>query len=252
MTISPFAAREGTSAPPWPNVKKCCRHLSRTKNQPKEEVFGPDIPRTSGGHSRGYPGPKLRSGRSKSWKNKHLGADIHDPKARTCTTLRDSQKLRSEKLGAEFSFPNLVPSSALSTFSLVFLFPWSFSSWEFPWCFWVFSAYFTGFSRVRTVRKSLMFLRFSLVFSKRPRKRRTGWLLRPVIRGAELVRKAPDTFNFLRHVMRAILSGRPNCSHRCVSLNETPLKPVEILKSTTNNSAEQTSMRAKCFKHIAI
>ena len=27
MTISPFAAREGTSAPQWPNVKKCCRHL---------------------------------------------------------------------------------------------------------------------------------------------------------------------------------------------------------------------------------
>ena len=33
---------------------------SRTKNQPKEEVFGPDVPRTSGDHSRGYPGPKLR------------------------------------------------------------------------------------------------------------------------------------------------------------------------------------------------
>ena len=37
-------------------------------------------------------------------KNKHLGADIHDPKARTSTTLRDFQKLRSEKLWAEFSF----------------------------------------------------------------------------------------------------------------------------------------------------
>ena len=33
--------------------------------------------------------------------------------------------------------------------------------------------------------------------------------------------KAPDTFNFLRHVMRAILSVRPKCSHRCVSLKET-------------------------------
>ena len=81
------------------------RFYSRTENQPKEEVFGPDIPQTSGGHSRGYPSPKLRSGRSKSWKNKHLGADIHDPKARTSTTLRDFQKLRSEKLWAEFSFP---------------------------------------------------------------------------------------------------------------------------------------------------
>ena len=75
---------------------------SGTKFQPKEEVFGTDIPRTSGGHSRGYPDPELRSGCSKSWKNKHLGADIHDPKARTSTTLRDSWKLRSEKLWAEF------------------------------------------------------------------------------------------------------------------------------------------------------
>ena len=54
---------------------------------------------------RGYPGPKLRSGRPKSWKNKHFGADIHDPKARTSMTLRDFQKLRSEKLWAEFSLP---------------------------------------------------------------------------------------------------------------------------------------------------
>ena len=86
-----------------------CRNVhvlySRTKNQPKEEVFGTDIPRTSGGHSRGYPGPKLRSGQSKSWKNKHFGADIHDPKVRTSTTPRDLQKLLSEKLWAEFSFP---------------------------------------------------------------------------------------------------------------------------------------------------
>ena len=33
-------------------------------------------------------------------------------------------------------------------------------------------------------------------------------------------RDAPDTFNFLRHVMRAIWSVRPKCSHRCVSLKE--------------------------------
>ena len=72
---------------------------------PSGEVFGTDIPRTSGGHSRGYPGPKLRSGRSKSWKNEHFGVDIHDPKARTSTTLSGFQKLRSEKLWAEFSFP---------------------------------------------------------------------------------------------------------------------------------------------------
>ena len=37
----------------------------------------------------------------------HPGAirDIHHPKARTSTTLRDLPKLRSEKLWAEFSFP---------------------------------------------------------------------------------------------------------------------------------------------------
>ena len=47
------------------------------------------------------------------------------------------------------------------------------------------------------------------------------------------LRKAPDTFKFLRHVMRAIWSVRPKCSHRCVSLKETSLKPVQILKHTT-------------------
>ena len=62
---------------------------------------------------------------------------------------------------------------------------------------------------------------------------------------------APDTFNFLRHVMRAIWSVRPKCSHRCVSLKETSLKPVQSLRHTTKNSAEQTVMRTKWFKHIA-
>ena len=36
-----------------------------TKKQPQEEVFRPDILQTSGGHSRGYSAPKLRSGPSK-------------------------------------------------------------------------------------------------------------------------------------------------------------------------------------------
>ena len=68
----------------------------------------------SGRISRGRPGviradlPKLWSGPSKPWKNKHLGADIHDPKARTSTTLRDFQKLRSDKLWAEFLFPRII------------------------------------------------------------------------------------------------------------------------------------------------
>ena len=68
----------------------------------------------------------------------------------------------------------------------------------------------------------------------------------------EKIRNAPDTFNFLRHVMRAIWAVRPKCSHRRVSLKETPLKPVQSLKHTTENSAEQTVMRTKWFKHIAI
>ena len=63
--------------------------------------------------SRGHPGviradiptQNFGQGAQNPGKNKHLGADIHDPKARTSTTLRDSQKLRSEKLWAEFSFP---------------------------------------------------------------------------------------------------------------------------------------------------
>ena len=67
-----------------------------------------------------------------------------------------------------------------------------------------------------------------------------------------MFRKALDTFKFLRHVMRANLSARPKCSHRCVSRKETPLKRVEILTHATRKSTEQTSMRAKWFKHITI
>ena len=59
------------------------------------------------------------------------------------------------------------------------------------------------------------------------------------------IRKAPDTFQFLRHVVRAILSVRPNCSHRCASLKESPLEPVQILKHAARISTEQTSMRTK-------
>ena len=72
------------------------RFNSSTKNQPKEEVLGTDIPRTSGGHSRGYPGPKLRSGRSRSWKKQAFGrrhpwpevADVHDRKGLPKTSVR--------------------------------------------------------------------------------------------------------------------------------------------------------------------
>ena len=142
----------------------------KPKISPKKKFWG----RMSCGHPGSFARisrPKI-SVRALKILEKLLGVDIHDPKAQTSTTLRDFQKLRSDKLWAEFSFPDF--------------------------------------------------------------------------------RKAPDTFNFLRHVMRAILSVRPKCSHRCVSLKETPLKPVQILKHTTQNSAEQTSMRTKWFKLIGI
>ena len=66
------------------------------------------------------------------------------------------------------------------------------------------------------------------------------------------IRNASDTFHFLRHIMRAVWSVRPKCSHRCVSRKETSLKPAQILMHASKNSTEQTAMRTKCFKHIAI
>ena len=66
------------------------------------------------------------------------------------------------------------------------------------------------------------------------------------------LRKAPDGFKFWGHVMRAILSVRPKCSHGCVSLRETPIKPALILKHATRISTEPTSVRTKWFEHIAI
>ena len=66
------------------------------------------------------------------------------------------------------------------------------------------------------------------------------------------LRRALDTFKFSRHAMRATSLVRPKCSHGCVSLKESPLKPVRILKRDTRTSTEQTSMRTKWFKHIAM
>ena len=48
------------------------------------------------------------------------------------------------------------------------------------------------------------------------------------------------------------LSVGPKCSHRCVSLKASPLKVVPILKYATKISPEQTSIRTKWFKHVAI
>ena len=79
--------------------------IQERKISPKSEFWG----RISGGRPRGYPGgrpgAKTSVKPSKSWKNKHFGADVHDPKARTSMTRGGSKKLRSEKLRAEFSFP---------------------------------------------------------------------------------------------------------------------------------------------------
>ena len=65
-------------------------------------------------------------------------------------------------------------------------------------------------------------------------------------------RKEPDTFKLLRHVMTAILFVRPKCSHRRVSLKESPLKPVQILKHAARRSTEQTSMRTKCISRFKL
>ena len=89
---------------------------------------------------------------------------------------------------------------------------------------------------------------------------RTRWPpKKPRVRGVSTepphltkVREEPDTFNFWRHVMRAILPVRPKCSHRCVSLKESPLKLVQVLQHAARVSTEQTSMRTKWFKHVAI
>ena len=61
---------------------------------PRDPVNGQRVPkfwgRMSGGRPRGYPGgrpgAKTWVKPSKSWKNKHFGADAHDPKARTSMT----------------------------------------------------------------------------------------------------------------------------------------------------------------------
>ena len=57
-----------------------------------------------------------------------------------------------------------------------------------------------------------------------------------------------DTLEYLSHSL-SILSARPKFSHRCVSLNQSPWKPVLILTHATRISTEQTSIRTKRFKH---
>ena len=84
-------------------------NFQERKSSPKSKFWG----RISGGRPRGYPGgrqgAKTSVKPSKSWKIKHFGADVHEPKARTSMTRGVFKKLRSEKLRAEFSFPKFGP-----------------------------------------------------------------------------------------------------------------------------------------------
>ena len=73
------------------------------------------------------------------------------------------------KIKHKDSLAKLPPKLTLSFFSLVFVFPWCFSCCGNPWSFEVFSAYFPGFLRVRKVRKSLVFSRFSFLPLGAPR-----------------------------------------------------------------------------------
>ena len=77
---------------------------SGTKKQPKEKLFGPDIPRTSRDHSCGCSGSKTSGRSSKPWKNKHLDADIHDQNAQTSMIHGGANKVRAENVRADFSF----------------------------------------------------------------------------------------------------------------------------------------------------
>ena len=76
--------------------------LVQEQNQPKSKFLGRCPADIRGSIRTDIPAQNFGQGCSKSWKNKHLGADIHDPKARTSTTLRDFQKLRSENFGLNF------------------------------------------------------------------------------------------------------------------------------------------------------
>ena len=62
------------------------------KNKPKRKFSGQISRGRPGGHSCWRPGSKASSRPSKLWKDKHLGADIHDPNARTSMTPGGCQK----------------------------------------------------------------------------------------------------------------------------------------------------------------
>ena len=103
--------------------RKFCRNLIQEQNvSPKRKFWG----RTSRGHPgvirTDIPAKNFGQGGQNPGKNKHFSADVHDPKARTSTTLRDFQKLRSKKLWAEFSFQNCSKRREDRHFSAISLF----------------------------------------------------------------------------------------------------------------------------------
>ena len=81
----------------WPSPK-----FQERKNSPKRKVSGRKPPQTSVGHSRGYPGSELRSGSSKSWIDKHFGANVHD---------RRRRRPRPQGISKNFGQENLVDIS---------------------------------------------------------------------------------------------------------------------------------------------
>ena len=83
----------------WPRF-----HQEKSAQRLAKRKIGDGYPAEIQGSFARISRPKTSVRALKVLENKHLGADIHDPKARTSTTLRDFQQLRSEKLWAEFSF----------------------------------------------------------------------------------------------------------------------------------------------------
>ena len=61
--------------------------------------------------------------------------------------------------------------TSLSFFSLVFLFPWSFSSWEFPWSFCVFCLFYRVFEGSHGEQNPWYFEVFLGVFEKTKEKK---------------------------------------------------------------------------------
>ena len=85
------------------SMSECNLLVRNEKISPKRKFLG----RTSRGHPgvirADIPAQNFGQGGQNPEKNMRFGADIYEPKARTSTTLRGFQKLRSEKLWAEFS-----------------------------------------------------------------------------------------------------------------------------------------------------